>query len=393
MIQRLTKINQFLIFVLLVGAILYFGSRFLIPLIMGLLFASLVMPLAKRMERAGANRILSSFISTSLVLIVSGALIGVFAYQIDHFASDINTFHAAFLQSLNNLQDRIANITDISIEDQMAMWQERSGDFAVWLESFVTRLIGNMFHALLIFLLILIYTYLFLFYRDKIYDFLLMYIRRLKLEDPEQILYDINKVVFYYLWGRFQVMLLLGVLFYITFIIFGLPYAVLITIISGLITIIPYLGPFISGLLPILFAFVFFESFEKALFFSGIIIVIQLVESYVFEPLIIGKEVRLSPLVVFATVIGGGVMWGPIGMVVFVPLVAMFTIVARHTPELKPVGFLLGRARTEADHKEQVKTGADKPIPDPGKKVDQKADKDVENTEEDKGAKEERGEG
>jgi len=352
--QKLTRINQFLIFVLLLGAILSFGSAFLIPIILGLLFASLMMPLAKKLEKIGIARVFSSFISTFVVLVVAGALLAVFVYQINQFIGDVHVFQTATQQSLDRLQDQIAKITDISIEDQMEIWHDRSGELAIRLENFVTKTLGNLFHALIIFLLILIYTYLLLFYRDKIYDFLLVHTQRLQVNDPRKILYDINKVVFHYLWGRFQVMCLLGVMFYITFLLFGLPYAVLITIISSLITIIPYLGPFISGLLPIVFAFVFFENLQQAFIFSGIIITIQLVESYVLEPLIIGKEVRLNPLFVVATVIGGGIMWGPVGMVVFVPLVAMFTIMARHTPELKPLGRLLDNAGDKQDVKESA---------------------------------------
>jgi len=97
----------------------------------------------------------------------------------------------------------------------------------------------------------------------------MMYTREERKDTFKTTLKKINKIVFYYLWGRAQVMILLAIMYYIVFLLFGLPYAVLLTIFGSLITIIPYFGPFISGLLPILFSFIFFDKIEKTLNSAG----------------------------------------------------------------------------------------------------------------------------
>ncbi|MFW5831368.1 MAG: AI-2E family transporter, partial [Prolixibacteraceae bacterium] len=93
-------------------------------------------------------------------------------------------------------------------------------------------------------------------------------------------------------------------------------------------------------------------NIQKILLFSAIIVIEQLIESYVLEPLILGKEVQLNPLVVIIAVIVGGMFWGLAGMILFVPLFAMFKIISNNSPGLEPVGFLLG-SHQKSDEKSQ----------------------------------------
>ncbi|MEX2633345.1 MAG: AI-2E family transporter, partial [Balneolales bacterium] len=66
-------------------------------------------------------------------------------------------------------------------------------------------------------------------------------------------------------------------------------------------------------------AIIFFDEPYHILLFSIIIFVIQLIESYVLEPLIIGKEMKLNALAVIIAITLGGVTWGIAGMILFVP--------------------------------------------------------------------------
>jgi predicted PurR-regulated permease PerM len=334
------KVNNILFFILVIFAIFYLGSSFLVPFIFGIFFASLTTPLSNILERIKVHRIISSFISTLVVFIVVGGLLYLFIHQINLFLSDIPSVRNEIQTILQNAQDKISSITSLSPEQQKQLWQTRSESILNSVESRLAGFATDVFNSTLNFLLVLVYVFLLLLYRNKFTNFFMMYVKHDKVQDARVILNKVSKVVYQYLWGRAQVMTLLGISYYITFIIFGLPYAVLLTIFGSLITIIPYLGPFISGLLPILFAAIFFESLQTILMFSIIIIIIQLIESYVLEPLIIGKEVKLNPLIVIIAVIIGGLMWGIAGMILFVPIFAIVKIISNHTPGLEPIGYL-----------------------------------------------------
>ncbi len=343
--DRLTKFNKILFFIVLVLAILYVGAPFLKPFLFGVLLASLMIPFCNFLESKRINRVIASIISTLVVFIIMGAILFLFAYQLNQFVSEISSFGDELQSFINKAQDRITSITNLSLEEQRKIWQDRSEELLHAIESQVTQFLSDFINSIFNLLIVLIYVILLLLYRGRIYEFIMMYIPKENKENSREILKRINKVVFQYLWGRAQVMILLGIMYYIAFQIFDLPYAVLLIIFGTLITIIPYFGPFVSGLMPIIFSFVFFDGIEKVLLFTVIIITIQLAESYLLEPLIIGKEVKLNPLIVIIAVILGGLIWGIAGMVLFVPLFAMLNIISMHSVGLKPIGYLLGNSR------------------------------------------------
>ncbi len=345
--HRLKKINTILFFIILIFAILHFGAPFLIPLLFGILLAFLMTPFCNFLESIGINRVIASVISTLVVFIVVGAILFLFVYQMNSFVSEISSFRNELLSFINNIRDQIASVTSISLEDQAIYLKDRSDQLLNTIENRVTQFAGNIINALFGLLLVLLYVILLLLFRGKIYEFIMMYIPEEKRNDSQEVLNKISKVAFRYLWGRAQVMILLAIMYYITFSIFDLPYAGLLIIFGTLITIVPYFGPFVSGLLPIVVSFIFFAGLHKVLLFMVVIITIQLLESYVLEPLIIGKEVKLNPLVVIIAVVAGGAVWGIAGMVLFVPLFAIFQIISRNSAGLEPIGYLLGNSRKE----------------------------------------------
>lgn len=343
--ENLSKVNKFLIFILAGFALLHFGASFLIPFLFGAFLASLMGPFCDLLESFRVNRIIASLISTFVVFIVVGGLLFLFVFQADQFVSDIGSVKTQLQQLMDNIEKQITSIANITAEEQKKFWEERSDEILGRIESLATNFFSGVLNALSGLLLILIYVFLLLLYRDRITEFIMMYISEGKKEHTEEIIDRMSKVVYHYLWGRAKVMSLLGIMYYVTFLIFDLPYALLITIFGALITIIPYLGPLISGIVPIVFSFLFFESIPKAVIFSIIVIIEQLIESYFFEPWIIGREVKLNPLIVIVAIILGGMVWGLAGMILFVPLFAIVKIIFNNRSGLEPIGFLLGNKK------------------------------------------------
>ncbi|MFN2396543.1 MAG: AI-2E family transporter [Bacteroidales bacterium] len=356
--EKLKKINRILFFTLAIFALFYFGSSFLVPLIFGVFFATLVSPLANLLERIKIPRFLSSLAGTLVIFIVVGGIMYLFLFQLRLFITDISQIRTELRSFIEAAQGWIVDFTNLSLEEQKQIWQDRSGELLNTLESTITSFLGNLANSALNFLVILVYVFLFTYYRKKFTTFVMMYTAEEKQEKAGNVINKISKVVYHYLWGRAQVMTLLAVMYYITFLIFDIPFAVLLTIFGALITIIPYLGPFISGILPILFAAIYIDELGIVILFIIIIVTIQLIESYVLEPLIIGNEVKLNPLMVIIAIIMGGIFWGLAGMILFVPIFAMLKIVAMHSDGLEPIGFLMGPSKSKMPGKEKDSSGS-----------------------------------
>lgn len=347
--KDLIKTNQILIFSGLIITGLYFGASLLIPFTFGVLFATLVLPVSNLLEKKmNLGRVTSSFISTLLVFIVVGLFSFFLIRQFGIFLGDIIESRDEIMAYIQHLQEQLAESTGFLMEQQQQMFQDRLMDLVSAVQKFLSSFLGDITGILLNFLLILVYTFLFLLNRKKLIDFVMMYVSDEKEEGIRMIIHKTSKVAHGYLWGRIQVMLALAIMYGITFTAYGLEYSILLILFGTLITIIPYLGPFLSGILPVIFMIIYGDSALEIVSFALIVLIIQLLESYFFEPVLIGYEVEQSPLFVIIAVLLGGALWGPSGLILFVPIFAIIKILFDHSPSLKPVGFLISYERPGA---------------------------------------------
>lgn len=346
--QNIKKANHVLIFCALVLAGLVYGASFLIPLTFAVFFATLVLPVVTFLEnRAGAGRLLSSFVGTFLVFLGVGLLFFFLINELARFLQDIIERREDILNYFRVMQENLAAQTGFSMEQQEEIFMDSLGDIINVLQNYLSGILANLLGTLLSFLLTLVFVFLFLVNRDKMVKFVMMYSSGEKQPEVQKVIGETTKVAHKYLWGRMKVMAGLALMYVVAFVAFDLPHIGLLVIFGALVTIIPFIGPFISGLLPILFMIGFGGTYNEILLFTGVVVIIQLIESYVLEPLIIGSEIHQSPLFVIIAVLLGGVVWGPAGFILFVPIFAIIKIIFDHIPSLHPVAFLIGYERTE----------------------------------------------
>lgn len=117
--------------------------------------------------------------------------------------------------------------------------------------------------------------------------------------------------------------LIIGFLCFILMSIFRFDYAVLISVIVGITNMIPYFGPFIGAIPGILIYL--FVSPVQAVLFGILILVLQQFDGLYLGPKILGGSTGLKPLWVIFAITLGGAYFGPIGMFLGVPVVAVFS--------------------------------------------------------------------
>lgn len=341
--SNLQKSNRVLLFCFLLILGLYYGSSFLIPLTFGIFFATLILPMTEFIEKKlKFNKLFSSFISTFILFLIVGGLFFLLFRQFSIFLDDLLGRKDAILGFIENLREQIVRTTGITLEQQEEVFKDKIFGMIQEVQKYLSSLLNNFFNVLMSFLLMLIYVLLLLIYRDQFFQFFMKYSSNSDESGLKKIIKESKTVANRYLWGRVQVMICLAMMYTITFLAYDLEYSALLIIFGVLITIVPYLGPFLSGLLPILFMVVFSDSSSEIISFTAIVIVIQLIESYVLEPIIIGSEVKQSPLFVIIAIALGGSIWGFSGLVLFVPLFGVMKIIFDNTPGLEPLGALIG---------------------------------------------------
>lgn len=114
--------------------------------------------------------------------------------------------------------------------------------------------------------------------------------------------------------------LAISLILYFAMLIFGIPYALTIAVVVGVTALVPMLGAFIGG--GIGFLMIAAVDFKQALVFLAVLLVVQQLEGNLIYPKLVGDSVNLPGIWTFSAVIIGGAVAGPIGMILFVPLVA-----------------------------------------------------------------------
>jgi predicted PurR-regulated permease PerM len=131
-----------------------------------------------------------------------------------------------------------------------------------------------------------------------------------------------------YIRGQLLVAFLVGVLAYVGYLIIKMPYGVLLALIVAVTNIIPYVGPFIGAAPAILLAFT--VSPMMALKVLIVNLVIQQLEGNVISPLLIGRSLKLHPMLIIFALLLGGEMFGMMGLILCIPVVAIGKVILQH---------------------------------------------------------------
>lgn len=122
---------------------------------------------------------------------------------------------------------------------------------------------------------------------------------------------------------------------------FGLDFFLFWAFIIFLLNYIPNVGSIIAVCFPVLFSLVQFESIYLTSVFLLMMVAAQMFIGNFVEPRLMGNRLNLSPLVILFSLIFWGTLWGPIGMLLSVPIMVMLNIIMSHIPATRPIAILL----------------------------------------------------
>lgn len=178
------------------------------------------------------------------------------------------------------------------------------------------------------FALVLILTFYLLKDYAQIRDSLYMMVPRNSRSRARKIIHEIDLSLGKYIRGQLLLALIIGISTYVSLLILGVDFALILAIIAGITNVIPYFGPFLGAVPAVLVALL--HSPALALKTVIVFVIIQQAESHLIAPQVLGKSMGLHPLVVIIALMAGGQFFGIFGMMVAVPLVAVGRILIRN---------------------------------------------------------------
>lgn len=326
--------------VVLTVVAMYFGKGLILLVLVSGLLAFLMLPLARRMERIGP-RWLGALVATLAMVVAVLATFFLVGWQLTRFADDLPSLQTALNEKGREVQRFIEDQTHITRREQVKWFNARMSDLADSGGQVAMAMFSGTGAALASIVPIPIFVFLLILLRDKFRTFF----QQLGSTDDGvvlDIMVRISKLSQKYLKGVLFVVLILGALNSVGFLLLGLKYAVLLGFAIGFLNVIPYVGVLLGSLLPIMIALITKDSAMYALGALGVCLITQFLENNFITPKIVGSSVSINPLASLGALIGFGLLWGVVGMVLAIPIMGMVKIVCDSLPSLKPYGYILG---------------------------------------------------
>ena len=341
---------------LLLGAVLTFyalieAKTLLIPFSLAFVFALLLSPFARRLERWQIPRSIASVVSMVLILGVVSALVYVLSIQVARISQELPALEAKLAETIDQTQLFLQEQFDIDPREQtnyikqtLTTFFRSSSTFYRTTFSFTAGLINYL-------IVVPIALFFMLYYRSFLREFLYRLLPRQQHDRLAVVLYNVQQVIHNYIIGLFTVIAIVAVLNTLGLYFLGIDHAVFFGLLAALLTIIPYIGIFLGSLLPIVYAFITTDSLFSPLGVLVIFWVVQFLEGNLITPNVVGSKVSLNPFAAIVALLVGGKVWGPAGMILFIPFLAMLKVIFDSIDSLRPYGFLLGMPEVKHENK------------------------------------------
>jgi predicted PurR-regulated permease PerM len=334
--------NRWLIVVALatLAGLLYALQPILLPFVVGALFAYLGNPLVHRLMRAGFSRVMAvsaTFATLSLagaatLVLVLPRLWEQLVYLESRIPSVLRWMNREGIPWLENkLRVNIDRIDmDLISEWLTAFW--RGADATT--TDMLTQIAQSGLHVVATLGLIALIPVV-TFYLLLDWDELLLKLRSLlprKLE-PQLVALaeECDSVLAAFLRGQLLVMMALGLIYGIGLQMVGIKLAMVIGLVAGLASIIPYFGFTLGIVIASLVALFQFGLFIKPLLLVWAVFGIgQLIESWILQPWLVGDRIGLPPVGVIFAIMAGGQLFGFFGMLLALPVAAILVVLLRH---------------------------------------------------------------
>lgn len=122
----------------------------------------------------------------------------------------------------------------------------------------------------------------------------------------------------------------------------GLPYPLLWGVLATFLRYIPYLGPWLALLFPLLLSLAIMPGWTKPLIIVAIFVGFEIAANFAIEPLLYGHKMGVSPAPLLIAIAFWSWLWGGMGLVLAVPLTVCLVVLGKHVPQLKFFDILLG---------------------------------------------------
>lgn len=308
---------------------------FIIPLAFSALFAIVLNPILRRLEKWGVGRVFSIIIAMLSLLLVLAAMATFSAYQLNSLLQDLPSIQEKIVALINKGLLNFEKFTGFEAFEKEGLLKNTFKNVAPFFGDFVS----GTSSAATVLIQVPIYIFLILLYKEKFLRFLAKLLN--DSNEARARIFEVKKVVQGYVSGLFIVILILATLNTVGLYALGIKYALFFGVFSAILTVIPYIGNFIGGLLPVLVALVTKDTIWYAVGVVAVYGFVQFLEGNFITPNVMGARISVNPMAALISLIIGGQILGLAGIILAIPILGIVKVTLSHSETLKPLVILI----------------------------------------------------
>jgi predicted PurR-regulated permease PerM len=313
------------------AGLLWLLSPILLPFVLGMAIAYVLDPLANRLSKHGMSRLLAALVILGgfvlalalAVLLIAPVLASQFSSFVDNAPAYVSRLQAYVSDPVHPWIKRI-------IGDNLNGADKSVGDLINQTVGYLTGFLASLWakgQALISIFALLIITPVVAFYLICDWDRMIIAIDRLvplpQRETVRALGREVDKTIAAYVRGQTGVCLILGSYYAVGLTLAGLSFGLLIGVVSGLISFIPYVGSLTALMLSLGVALAqFIPDWSRIVIVAGIVLFGQFIEGNVLAPKLVGESVGLHPVWLMFALFAFGYLFGFVGILLAVPLAA-----------------------------------------------------------------------
>ena len=348
-------------------AALYFAREVLIPFALAMLLSFLLAPAADWLHRLRIGRVPSVMLAALFALGIILSVGGVIGSQVAQLAADIpqyataiekkiETVRAHTLDRFNAFIERLGHPREGSESRQIPPGPSGAGSptpntgaqpvsppaTRPSLLVLTIRYLSPALSPLATIGIVLVVTIFVLLQREDLRDRLIRLFGTTDLHRTTDALDDAARRLSVYFLTQLSINAGFGVVIGIGLYLIGVPNPVLWGMLSGLLRFVPYIGTYLSAALPIMLAAAVEPGWSTAIWTVALYVAVDIIVSQAVEPMLYGHGTGLSPISVIVAAIFWSWLWGPIGLILSMPLTLCLVVFGRHVERLKFLDIMLG---------------------------------------------------
>lgn len=343
-VVQVNSLATTVIAVVAIGAALYYAQLVFVVLLVSVLLAFVLEPVVRLLERIRVPRSLAAMLAVGLfaccVYLVGNVSYNKavdFSQELPRYRGEIQKTVWKFRHQAETLKQNTQAIIPKDDSNDKAVVVKP--DSSVW--AALTENLGPMTEVVFAASFIPFLAFFMLTWQEHARASTVMLFRRELRSTAYATLGAITDMIRAFIVGNFLVGLFIGAISTGVFALIGVPYFYFVGIISGFLSLVPYLG------VPLAMAPPFIASLGQVhgtglLLIGATVLGLHLFALNVLYPKFLGKRLQLNPLAVTVALLFWGWIWGAMGLVLAIPMTAAMKIVFDHVEGLRPFGTWLG---------------------------------------------------